>query len=107
MNADAREQLYDSVGKSLLVGGVGEACEIARAYLFLMQEGYSTGQTVAGRYSFRRFGREQQVPGWSRPEGECAPSLAKTAVPTRCRIPNRLNLPIVLCASRICGSTPM
>jgi NAD(P)-dependent dehydrogenase (short-subunit alcohol dehydrogenase family) len=46
MNADAREQLYESVGKSLLVGRVGEACEIARAYLFLMQEGYGTGQTV-------------------------------------------------------------
>ena len=46
MNADAREQLYESVGKSLLVGRVGEACEIARAYLFLMQEGYGTGQIV-------------------------------------------------------------
>src|SRR6202047_2735948 len=46
MNADAREHLFESVGKSLLVGRVGEACEIARAYLFLMQEGYSTGQTV-------------------------------------------------------------
>jgi len=46
MNADAREQLYESVGKSLLVGRVGEASEIARAYLFLIQEGYSTGQTV-------------------------------------------------------------
>ena len=46
MNADAREHLYESVGKSLLVGRVGEACEIARAYLFLMQEGYGTGQTV-------------------------------------------------------------
>jgi NAD(P)-dependent dehydrogenase (short-subunit alcohol dehydrogenase family) len=46
MNADAREHLYESVGKSLLVGRVGEACEIARAYLFLKQEGYSTGQTV-------------------------------------------------------------
>src|SRR6266850_614858 len=46
MNADAREHLYESVGKSLLVGRVGEACEIARAYLFLMQEGYSTGQIV-------------------------------------------------------------
>ncbi|HUE43766.1 MAG TPA: SDR family oxidoreductase [Candidatus Sulfotelmatobacter sp.] len=46
MDADAREQLYESVGKSLLVGRVGEASEIARAYLFLMQEGYSTGQTV-------------------------------------------------------------
>jgi len=28
MNADAREHLYESVGKSLLVGRVGEACEI-------------------------------------------------------------------------------
>ena len=46
MNADAREDLYESVGKSLLVGRVGEAGEIARAYLFLMEEGYSTGQTV-------------------------------------------------------------
>jgi NAD(P)-dependent dehydrogenase (short-subunit alcohol dehydrogenase family) len=46
MNADAREHLYESVGKSLLVGRVGEACEIARAYLFLMQEGYTTGQIV-------------------------------------------------------------
>ena len=41
-----REAMYSQVGKSLLVGRVGEACEIARAYLFLMQEGYSTGQTV-------------------------------------------------------------
>src|ERR1700747_456314 len=46
MNTDAREKLYESVGKSLLVGRVGEACEIARAYLFLMQQGYGTGQTV-------------------------------------------------------------
>jgi NAD(P)-dependent dehydrogenase (short-subunit alcohol dehydrogenase family) len=41
-----REALYENVGNHLLVGRVGEACEIARAYLFLMQEGYSTGQTV-------------------------------------------------------------
>src|SRR6266481_127031 len=34
MNADAREHLYESVGKSLLVGRVGEACEIARALSF-------------------------------------------------------------------------
>jgi NAD(P)-dependent dehydrogenase (short-subunit alcohol dehydrogenase family) len=46
MNADAREHLYESVGKSLLVVRVGEARKIARAYLFLMQEGYGTGQTV-------------------------------------------------------------
>jgi NAD(P)-dependent dehydrogenase (short-subunit alcohol dehydrogenase family) len=41
-----REAMYSQVGESLLVGRVGEASEIARAYLFLMEEGYSTGQTV-------------------------------------------------------------
>jgi len=46
MNADAREHLYESVGKSLLVGCVGEAHDLAQAYLFLMQEGFSTGQTI-------------------------------------------------------------
>jgi NAD(P)-dependent dehydrogenase (short-subunit alcohol dehydrogenase family) len=34
------------VGKSLPVGRVGEAHDIARAYLFLMKEGFATGQTV-------------------------------------------------------------
>src|ERR1700733_12499376 len=46
MHTEAREHLYESVGKDLLVGRVGEASEIARAYVFLMQEGYSTGQIV-------------------------------------------------------------
>ncbi|HET9401813.1 MAG TPA: SDR family oxidoreductase [Candidatus Acidoferrales bacterium] len=46
MNADAREQLFESVGKALPVGRVGEPYDIAQAYLFLMQEGFSTGQTV-------------------------------------------------------------
>jgi NAD(P)-dependent dehydrogenase (short-subunit alcohol dehydrogenase family) len=46
MGAAERENLYESVGKSLPVGRVGEADEIAQAYLFLMQEGFSTGQTV-------------------------------------------------------------
>jgi NAD(P)-dependent dehydrogenase (short-subunit alcohol dehydrogenase family) len=46
MNASERESLYESVGKSLPVGRVGEASEIAQAYLFLMQEGFATGQTV-------------------------------------------------------------
>lgn len=40
------ERLYESVGNSLPVGRVGEASEIAQAYLFLMQEGFATGQTV-------------------------------------------------------------
>jgi len=46
MTAAERENLYESVGKTLPVGRVGEAHEIAQAYLFLMQEGFSTGQTV-------------------------------------------------------------
>lgn len=46
MDAGQREQLFESVGKSLPVGRVGEAHDVAQAYLFLMQEGFSTGQTV-------------------------------------------------------------
>src|ERR1700723_2306009 len=46
MSASERENLYESVGNSLPVGRVGEASEIAQAYLFLMQEGFATGQTV-------------------------------------------------------------
>ena len=46
MSAPERERLYESVGNSLPVGRVGEASEIAQAYLFLMQEGFGTGQTV-------------------------------------------------------------
>jgi NAD(P)-dependent dehydrogenase (short-subunit alcohol dehydrogenase family) len=46
MNSVEREQLYESVGKRLPVGRVGEANDIAQAYLYLMQEEFSTGQTV-------------------------------------------------------------
>src|SRR5262249_31527501 len=46
MSAAEREHLYESVGNSLPGGRVGEAHDIAQAYLFLMQEGFSTGQTV-------------------------------------------------------------
>ena len=46
MPAAERENLFESVGKSLPVGRVGEADDIAQAYLFLMQEGFATGQTV-------------------------------------------------------------
>jgi NAD(P)-dependent dehydrogenase (short-subunit alcohol dehydrogenase family) len=38
--------MYESVGKSLPVGRVGEADDIALAYVFLMQEGFATGQTL-------------------------------------------------------------
>ena len=46
MSSSEREQLYASVGKRLPVGRVGEAHDIAQAYLFLMKEGFGTGQTV-------------------------------------------------------------
>jgi NAD(P)-dependent dehydrogenase (short-subunit alcohol dehydrogenase family) len=46
MGAKEREELFESVGKRLPVGRVGEASDIAQAYLFLMQEGYATGQIV-------------------------------------------------------------
>jgi NAD(P)-dependent dehydrogenase (short-subunit alcohol dehydrogenase family) len=46
MSSSEREGLYESVGKRLPVGRVGEAHDIAQAFLFLMNEGFSTGQTV-------------------------------------------------------------
>jgi NAD(P)-dependent dehydrogenase (short-subunit alcohol dehydrogenase family) len=46
MTAAERERLYESVGNNLPVGRVGEAHDIAQAYLFLMQEEFSTGQTL-------------------------------------------------------------
>jgi hypothetical protein len=46
MTAAERERLYESVGSSLPVGRVGEAYDIAQAYLFLMKEEFSTGQTL-------------------------------------------------------------
>jgi NAD(P)-dependent dehydrogenase (short-subunit alcohol dehydrogenase family) len=46
MSSSEREQLFENVGKRLPVGRIGEAHDIAQAYLFLMQEGFSTGQTV-------------------------------------------------------------
>jgi NAD(P)-dependent dehydrogenase (short-subunit alcohol dehydrogenase family) len=46
MSEPERERLFESVGKSLPVGRVGEAHDLAQTYLFLMQEGFSTGQTV-------------------------------------------------------------
>jgi NAD(P)-dependent dehydrogenase (short-subunit alcohol dehydrogenase family) len=46
MTATERDHLYESVGRSLPVGRVGEPYEIAQAYLFLMQETFGTGQTL-------------------------------------------------------------
>jgi NAD(P)-dependent dehydrogenase (short-subunit alcohol dehydrogenase family) len=46
MSLAEREQLFESVGKRLPVGRVGEAHDIAQAFLFLMKEEFSTGQTI-------------------------------------------------------------
>jgi NAD(P)-dependent dehydrogenase (short-subunit alcohol dehydrogenase family) len=46
MQEEDRASMYESIGKSLPVGRVGEADDIAQAYLFLMQEGFSTGHIV-------------------------------------------------------------
>jgi NAD(P)-dependent dehydrogenase (short-subunit alcohol dehydrogenase family) len=42
-----REALYREVGSALPVGRVGEASDIAEAYLYLMREAFSTGQVIA------------------------------------------------------------
>ena len=41
-----RENLFASMGSKLPVGRVGEPHDIAQAYLFLMQEEFSTGQII-------------------------------------------------------------
>ena len=46
MADDARDALYESAGKSLPVGRVGEPADLAEAYLFLMRQGFATGQTM-------------------------------------------------------------
>lgn len=46
MTEQRRREMYETVGKTLPVGRVGEADDIARTYLYLMEEGFSTGQIV-------------------------------------------------------------
>lgn len=41
-----REAMYNEVGSKLLTGRVGEAEDIAEAYLFLMKGNYTTGQVI-------------------------------------------------------------
>jgi NAD(P)-dependent dehydrogenase (short-subunit alcohol dehydrogenase family) len=43
---EAREALFASAGAKLLTGRVGESQEIAEAYLFLMQSGFTTGHKL-------------------------------------------------------------
>ena len=46
MSADEREHLFESAGKALPVGRVGEPYDIAQAYLFLDARRVQHGQTV-------------------------------------------------------------
>jgi NAD(P)-dependent dehydrogenase (short-subunit alcohol dehydrogenase family) len=46
MTEHDRDAMYQNIGQKLLVGRVGEADEIAHSYLYLMREGYSTGQVI-------------------------------------------------------------
>jgi NAD(P)-dependent dehydrogenase (short-subunit alcohol dehydrogenase family) len=43
---DQRENMYRQAGERLPVGHVGEADEVAQAYLYLMQQTYITGQVL-------------------------------------------------------------
>jgi len=46
MGADAREALYDEIADSLPAGRVGEAEDVASAYLYLMANPHATGSIV-------------------------------------------------------------
>lgn len=46
MSEKDREAMYRAAGAALPVGRVGEVDDIAQAYLFLMKEGFSTGQVI-------------------------------------------------------------
>lgn len=46
MSEEDQEAMYQGIGQTLLVGRVGEVYDLAQAYLYLMCEGYSTGQVL-------------------------------------------------------------
>ncbi len=46
MSEEDREAMYQANEQALPVGHVGEAQDVAQAYLYLMREGYSTGQVI-------------------------------------------------------------
>lgn len=46
MTESARETMYHDTAQRLPVGRVGEADDLAEAYLYLMREGFSTGQVL-------------------------------------------------------------
>lgn len=46
MSEEDREAMFRSIGQALPIGRVGEAHDLAQAYLYLMSEGFSTGQVI-------------------------------------------------------------
>jgi NAD(P)-dependent dehydrogenase (short-subunit alcohol dehydrogenase family) len=44
--ADVREEMFRSVGAALPVGRIGEAGDVARSYVHLMEQEYATGSVV-------------------------------------------------------------
>jgi NAD(P)-dependent dehydrogenase (short-subunit alcohol dehydrogenase family) len=46
MTESDRAAMYRDIGQKLPVGRVGDADDLAQAYLYLMREGYSTGQVI-------------------------------------------------------------
>jgi NAD(P)-dependent dehydrogenase (short-subunit alcohol dehydrogenase family) len=46
MATDAREAMFRRAEQNLLVGRAGEAEDLAEAYVYLMKNGFSTGQIV-------------------------------------------------------------
>ena len=57
MPEDAREDMYRSTGASLPIGRVGSTEEIAQAVLFIMTNGYLTGQVldIDGGHMIRQY----------------------------------------------------
>jgi NAD(P)-dependent dehydrogenase (short-subunit alcohol dehydrogenase family) len=46
MSEAGRKGLFDQFAEKLPVGRVGEASDVAQTYLYLMQQGFSTGQVI-------------------------------------------------------------
>ena len=46
MSESDRDAMYGNLGQKLPVGRVGEADDLAHAYIYLMRQGYSTGQVL-------------------------------------------------------------
>jgi NAD(P)-dependent dehydrogenase (short-subunit alcohol dehydrogenase family) len=46
MTESDRDAMYRDLGQRLPVGRVGEAHDLAHAYIYLMRQGYSTGQVI-------------------------------------------------------------